>query len=84
MKTDYFKEVFDSVSPASFGRHACFMVLVWCMFSASWVMVDDVLSKRDLFIPDVPAQWVVIILALFGIAAGKEVAQSFAEKKQEG
>jgi hypothetical protein len=79
---EYFKQVFDSKSPASFGRHACFMVLVWCMISGWWVMADDWHSKKDLFIPDIPTQWIVVILALFGIAVGKEVATTFATKSQ--
>lgn len=83
MKTDYLKEIFDSKSPASFGRHACFLVLVWCMLSGWWVMFDDWHTRKDLFIPDVPTQWVVIILALFGIAAGKEVVTKLAEKKED-
>lgn len=80
MEISYLKEIFDSTSPASFGRHACFMVLLWVMLSGWWVMYDDWANHKDLFIPDVPAQWVIIIIALFGIAAGKEVAQKIGTK----
>jgi hypothetical protein len=77
----YLKQIFDATSPASFGRHACFYVLTWCMISGWWVMYDDFKRKVDMFIPDIPTQWVVIIIALFAIAAGKEVATTFATKQ---
>lgn len=79
----YIQSVFDSISPASFGRHACAIVLIWVMISAWAVMYNDIINKRDLFIPDVPAQWVIIILGLIGGAFGKEVAQSYIAKKVE-
>jgi hypothetical protein len=77
----YAKTVFDSNSPASFGRHACAVVIAWVLSAATCVMLDDVIKGRDLFIPDCPQQWVYIIGLLFGIAAGKEGLQSFAAPK---
>ncbi|KAF0218783.1 MAG: hypothetical protein FD174_2566 [Geobacteraceae bacterium] len=75
---DFFSKMFSGDDSASYGRWASFLALVCLLIWASLI----VSKKAD--IPDIPANWLLVVCIPFGISKAGETANAIWGKMKGG
>lgn len=67
--TTFFSGMIRADSPESFGRFSCFLIIICLLVWSSSIVVDKGI------IPELPDEWVYLILTLYGVSKGADAVQ---------
>jgi len=73
--TSFFRSMLRADSPESFGRFSCFLIVLCLLVWSSVIVIE----KTE--IPTLPAEWVYLILTLFGVSKGSDAVQAIFRRK---